>query len=308
MLAVPAVVGGYHLHLLVMAAIFGILAASLGLVIGFAGLLSLGHTAFFGIGAYTSALLFLKLGLPMWWGLPAAGVLAALVAALLGALILRVRGNRFVIVTVAFAEIMRLVAHNWVGLTRGQMGLPGILAPVVPLPGGASIDFNDKPAFYVLAVVIAALSVVALARIARSPVGWGLIALRENEALGESIGVGAYRHAMIAFVVGAFFAGIAGSLYAHYVNFVGPDLFYFSYTTILLVMVVMGGLGTIAGPLIGALVFTLVPEYLRVASEYRLVFFGAILVIGILFVPGGLVELGSRARSLLAGRRRAVRA
>lgn len=307
-LAVPAVVGGYHLHLLVMAAIFGILASSLGLVIGYAGLLSLGHTAFFGIGAYTSALLYLKLGLPMWWGLPAAAVLSAVVAALLGALILRVRGNRFVIVTVAFAEIMRLVAHNWVDLTRGQMGLPGIMAPIVTLPGGVSLDFNDKPAFYVLAVVVAGLSVLALARIARSPIGWGLVALRENEALGESIGVGAYRHAMIAFVVGAFFAGIAGSLYAHYVNFVGPDLFYFSYTTILLVMVVMGGLGTIAGPLIGALVFTLVPEYLRVASEYRLVFFGAILVIGILFVPGGLVELIGRARARLDARRGAVRA
>lgn len=291
-LAIPFLIGGYHLHLLIMAAIFAILAASLGLVIGYAGLLSLGHVAFFGIGAYTSALLYLKFGVSMWWGLLAAAALSSVMAFLLGALILRVRGNRFVIVTVAFAEIMRLIAHNWVDLTRGQMGLPGILPPKIELLG---IDFNDKASFYYLAVVIAVLSIWVLSRIARSPMGWGFLAVRENETLGESVGISAYRHAMAVFVVGAFFAGIAGSLYAHYINFIAPDLFYFSYTTILLVMVVMGGLGTIAGPVIGALVFTLVPEYLRVASEYRLVFFGAILIVGILFVPRGLIELWERA-------------
>ena len=305
-LVLPLFVGGYHLHLLIMAGIFSILAVSLGLVIGYAGLLSLGHTAFFGIGAYTSALLFLHFGVSMWWGMVAAAVLAAIVAGLLGAVILRVRGNRFVIVTIAFAEIMRLVAHNWVDVTRGQMGLAGIQPPRLELLGHV-LDFNTKPTFYYLVVVIAAVSIFAISRIAKSPLGWGFLALRENESLGESIGVSAYRHALLVVVIGAFFAGLAGSLYAHYISFIGPDLFYFSYTTIMLVMVVMGGLGTIAGPFVGALVFTLLPEYLRVASEYRLVFFGAILVVGILLVPGGLVELGERARAVLVavtGRRR----
>ena len=302
-LSLPLFVAGYHLHLLIMAAIFTILAVSLGVVIGYAGLLSLGHAAFFGIGAYTSALLFLHFGLSMWWGMLAAASLASLTAFLLGALILRVRGNRFVIVTIAFAEIMRLVAHNWVDVTRGQMGLAGILPPTLALPGYV-IDLNIKENFYYVAVLIAALSIFALSRIARSPLGWGFLALRENETLGESIGVSAYRHAMIVFVIGAFFAGIAGSLYAHYINFIGPDLFYFSYTTIMLVMVVMGGLGTIVGPFIGALVFTLLPEYLRVASEYRLVFFGAILIVGILLVPRGLVELWERGVSFVTARRR----
>jgi branched-chain amino acid transport system permease protein len=294
----PLFIGGYHLHLLIMAGIFSILAVSLGLVIGYAGLLSLGHAAFFGIGAYTSALLFLHFGVSMWWGMAAAAVLAAFVAGLLGAVILRVRGNRFVIVTIAFAEIMRLVAHNWVDVTRGQMGLAGIQPPRVEMLGQV-LDFSAKPTFYYLVVVIAALSIFAITRIAKSPLGWGFLALRENEALGESIGVSAYRHALLVFVIGAFFAGLAGSLYAHYISFIGPDLFYFSYTTIMLVMVVMGGLGTIAGPFVGALVFTLLPEYLRVASEYRLVFFGAILVVGIMLVPRGLVEVGERARAVL---------
>src|SRR6185436_13931443 len=146
-LALPAVATGYHLHLLIMAAIFSILAVSLGLVIGYAGLLSLGHTAFFGIGAYTSALLYLHLGVSMWWGMLAAAALATIVALALGALILRVRGNRFVIVTIAFAEIMRLVAHNWVEVTRGQMGLAGILPPKLDLVGQV-IDLNVKQNFY----------------------------------------------------------------------------------------------------------------------------------------------------------------
>ena len=198
---------------------------------------------------------------------------------------------------------MRLVAHNWVDVTRGQMGLAGILPPRLELAGHV-VDLNVKENFYYVAGLIAALSIFALSRIARSPLGWGFLALRENETLGESIGVSAYRHAMIVFVIGAFFAGIAGSLYAHYINFIGPDLFYFSYTTIMLVMVVMGGLGTIVGPFIGALVFTLLPEYLRVASEYRLVFFGAILIVGILLVPRGLVELWERGVGFVAARRR----
>jgi branched-chain amino acid transport system permease protein len=187
------------------------------------------------------------------------------------------------------------------------MGLAGIQPPKLALLGHA-IDLNVKENFYYVAVAIAALAVRAMARIAKSPLGWGFLALRENETLGESIGVGAYRHAMIVFVIGAFFAGIAGSLYAHYINFIGPDLFYFSYTTIMLVMVVMGGLGTIVGPFVGAVVFTVLPEYLRVASEYRLVFFGAILIVGILLVPRGLVEVWERIVARFSARSRGAEA
>ena len=182
---------GYELHLLILSAIFTILASGLSLIVGFGGLLSLGHAAFFGIGAYTSALLFLKLGVPMWGGLIAAAVMGAFAAFLIGALVLRVRGNRFIITTVAFAEIMRLIAVNSVDLTRGQMGLAGVRAPELTIPGLGTIDFSSKTAFYFLAVAIAALCVATVARIVRSPIGWGLAALRENERLGKSLGVGA---------------------------------------------------------------------------------------------------------------------
>lgn len=295
LLAMPLLLGeGYQLHLLIVAAIFTMLASSLSLVVGYAGLLSLGHAAFFGIGAYVSALLYLRAGVPMWGGIFAAGIVSAVAAFLVGALVLRVRGNRFIITTVAFAEITRIIVLNAVDVTRGQMGLPGIAAPVVALPGIGTIDFGHKAAFYYVALAGAALCIWTVARIVRSPIGWGLAALRENESLGESVGVSAFRHAMIAFTVGAFFAGMAGSLYAHYLNFVSPDLFLFSYTTTMLVMVVIGGKATILGPVLGAVLFTVLAEYLRAVDQYRLVILGAILLVAVLTFPKGLVDLGAR--------------
>ncbi len=294
-IALPHVLGeGYHLHLLILSTIFAIVVAGLDLTIGYGGLLSLGHAAFFGIGAYTSALLFLHFRIPMWGGLIAGGALAALAAYLLGMLILKVRGHRFVITTVAFAEIMRLVANNWEDLTRGQHGLPGILPPVIDIPGLGTIDFVSKTAFFYAVVVIAAISVAVLLRIARSPMGRGFAALRENENLAESVGIDVRHYAILSFAIGGFFGGVGGSLYAHYVSFVGPDLFEFSYTMIFLVMVVTGGKGSIIGPVIGAFAFTLLPEYLRVAEEFRFVIFGVILIVVMLFFPSGLVEIWVR--------------
>jgi branched-chain amino acid transport system permease protein len=308
-LALPFVLGeGYQLHLLIMATIFAIVTAGLDITVGYAGLLSLGHAAFFGIGAYTSALMFLHFGIPMWGGMIGGAALAGLAAYLLGFLILNVRGHRFVICTVAFAEIMRLIANNWTDLTRGQRGLPGILPPVIDLPWGGSINFVSKTAFFYLAVAIAVICISIMWRIAHSPLGGAFIAMRENEHLAESVGIDARRHAILAFTIGGFFAGIGGSLYAHYVSFVGPDLFSFSYTTIFLVMVVTGGMGTIIGPVIGALVFTLLPEYLRIAEGYRLIIFGGTLVLVMLFLPHGMIEIWTRLRNWQRAMRLSARA
>jgi branched-chain amino acid transport system permease protein len=301
LVAAPFALGeSYGLHLLIIAGIFAILASSLALIVGQAGLLSLGHAAFFGLGAYTSALLYLNFGLSMWGGLLAAFLVSAAAAFLIGALVLRVRGNRFIITTVAFAEISRLVVLNSVDVTRGQMGLAGIKAPVIEIPGLVRVDLNTKVWFYFVVLAALLLCLATVRRLVRSPIGWGLAALRENERLGESVGVSAFRHAMIAFVIGGAFAGMAGSLQAHYLNFVSPDLFLFSYTTTILVMVVIGGKSTIIGPVIGAVLFTLLPEYLRVADKYRLVFLGAVLLVTILALPNGVVELWERLRSRVA--------
>ena len=204
-------------------------------------------------------------------------------------MILRVRGHRFVIITVAFAEIMRLVATNWVDLTRGFMGLPGIQLPALYVPGIGVVDISSKERFYYVVLAAALLSFYICYRLVRSSVGRAFVLVRENEVLAESLGISAFRYCMIAFVVGAALAGAAGALYGHYVGFVGPDLFNFSYITIMLIMVILGGKGTLIGPVLGAVIFTFLPELLREASHYRMVIFATILIVATLFMPRGII-------------------
>lgn len=290
LLAVPLVVRDeYYLHLFIVSAIFVVVALGLNLIVGYVGQLSLAHAAFFALGAYVSALLFLKLKWSMWIGLPAAALLTGIAAFALGWVILRVRGHRFVIITVAFAEIMKLVATNWVDLTRGFMGLPGLQIPALYIPGIGSIDLSSKQHFYYVVLLAAVLAFYLCARIVRSSIGRAFVLVRENEVLAESLGISAFRYCMIAFVVGAALAGIAGALYGHYVGFVSPDLFNFSYITIMLIMVILGGKGTLVGPVLGAVIFTFLPELLREASHYRMVIFATILVVATLFMPRGII-------------------
>jgi branched-chain amino acid transport system permease protein len=225
----------------------------------------------------------------MWLGLPAAALVAGFVALVLGSVILRTRGHRFIIITVVFAELMRLVATNWVDMTRGFMGLPGLTIPALDIPGVGSIDIGSKARFYYV-VLLAAIGAFVLCRlIVRSSIGRKFVLIRENEPLAESLGISAFRYSMIAFAVGAALAGAAGSLYAHYVGFVSPDLFNFSYVTIMLIMVILGGKGTLAGPALGAVIFTFLPELLREASHWRMILFATILIVATLFMPKGIV-------------------
>jgi branched-chain amino acid transport system permease protein len=297
LLILPWLIGAeYYLHIAITALVFVILATSLDLLVGYAGLLSLGHTAFFAFGAYAAALLYLHFGVPLWITLFVSGGFAALIAWLLGLLVLSVRGHRFVIMTLVFAEMGRLIAYNWTDLTHGQVGLPGIRPPVLSIPGLVHIDFAYRPAYYYLALFVTVACVAIIWRIADSPVGWRMLALRENERLAEASGVDTQRIATTAFVVSAFFAGLAGSLYAHYNGFISPDLFYFSYTTTMLIMVYLGGKGTIIGPAIGAVLFTILPEALRVTANFRLMTFSLILLLLVVFAPEGLVGLIGKLR------------
>lgn len=290
LVAVPGVIRDhYYLHLFIVSGVFVLLALGLDLVVGYVGQLSLAHAAFFALGAYTSALFFLRLRLSMWVGLPAAAVVAALTALALGWVILRVRGHRFVIITVAFAEILKLAATNWVDVTRGFMGLPGLHMPAIVVPGWGTFELASKERVYYVVLAAALLSFWLCRRLVRSPIGQAFVLVRENEALAESLGLSAFRYCMIAFVVGAALAGAAGSLYAHYIGFVSPDLFGFSYMTIMLIMVILGGKGTLVGPALGAVVFTFLPELLREAAGLRMVIFAAILIVATLYMPRGIV-------------------
>jgi branched-chain amino acid transport system permease protein len=287
---VPLVVhDGYYLHLFIVSGIFVVAVLGLDLVVGYVGQLSLAHAAFFALGAYTSALLFVRLQWSMWLGLPAAALGVGLIAFALGSVILRTRGHRFIIITVVFAELAKLVATNWVDLTRGFMGLPGLAVPELYVPGLGSLDITAKSHFYYVVLAAAVIAFVVCRMLVRSSIGRKFVLIRENEPLAESLGISAFRYAMIAFVVGAALAGAAGSLYAHYVGFVSPVLFNFSYVTIMLIMVILGGKGPLVGPALGAVLFTFLPELLREASHWRMITFAAILIVATLFMPKGII-------------------
>ena len=289
----------YHVHVAIMAGIFGVLAMSLNLLLGYTGQLSLGHAAFFGVGAYTSALLTLKLEWSFWPALAVAVGLAGAAGFFIGRLALKLRGAYFVLVTISFAGVISLVSVNWIELTNGPLGLPG-----VPAPELGPWSLRTKTAYYYLVLAAVALSYAVCRRIVRSRIGRALVALRENEALAESIGVDVTHYLVLAAVVSAAMAGLGGSLYAHYTRFVSPEVFLFTYTVTMVIMVVAGGKGTLAGPLVGAVLFTVLPEALRAAAswQWQMLAYGVLLVALVFFLPRGIVP---RLSAAIGGRRRA---
>jgi branched-chain amino acid transport system permease protein len=278
----------YHLHVLIMAGLFAILALSLNLLLGYAGLLSLGHAAFFGIGAYASALLALRLAWPFAAGFVTAVAVAGGSGYLTGRLAIRLRGAYFVLVTLSFAGVVSLVSVNWMDLTNGPLGLPGV--PPAEFLGFA---FATKRSVYYLVLAVAAAAYLLCARLVRSRIGRALIALRENEPLAASVGVDGTRYLALATALSAALAGAAGSLYAHYTRFVSPEVFLFSYTLTMVVMVVAGGKGTLAGPVVGAVVFTVLPEVLRelVAWQWQMLLYGTFLLLTVFLLPQGVVPM-----------------
>lgn len=276
----------YLLHIGVLILIYSILAMSLNLIVGYVGEFPLGHVAFFGIGAYTAALLSVKTGFPVWATLPLGGVLAAVFGFLIGAITLRLQGPFFVIVTLAFAEVLRLIATNWIDLTNGPMGIAGVPHPVF-LDGGGYL--GGKRGFMLLALVLVAVAFYLSYRFVYSNAGRAAVTIRENRYVAQSIGVQPWRYALFAFVLAAFLAGIAGAYYGHYVSYVGTEVFGFSFTASMIIMVLLGGKGTLTGPVVGAVVVTLLEEYLREAKELRLTLFGVIVMAVVLFAPNGIV-------------------
>ena len=300
----------YVLHVLIMTGIFIIAAMSLNLLLGYTGQLSLGHVAFFGIGAYTSSLISLgfevhllpdwQVGLeakPVWVGMLAGIFLAAACGWLIGRLSFKVRGAYFVIVTVSFAEVVRLVALNWVELTQGPMALNNIPVLRLGIPGWFEFAFLRKPANYYLVLGMAILAYLMIERLVNSRAGRAMVALRENEPLAASVGIDVTRYLVLATLISAGIAGAAGALYAHYVRIVDPDVFSFIYTVTMVIMVVTGGKGTLAGPIVGGLIFGLLPETLRalgIPPELQWVLYGVLMILVVYVLPAGIVPaLGS---------------
>jgi branched-chain amino acid transport system permease protein len=300
----------YILHVLIMTGIFIIAAMSLNLLLGYTGQLSLGHVAFFGIGAYTSSLATLGFAVhllpdwqvsvdpkPVWLGMLLGTAMAGLCGWAIGRLSFKVRGAYFVIVTVSFAEVIRLVSLNWVELTQGPMALNNIPYLRLGIPDLVEVSFLRKPANYYLVLAVAILSYIVIRRLVHSRAGRAMIALRENEALAASVGVDVTRYLVLATIVSAAMAGAAGTLYAHYVRIVDPDVFLFIYTVTMVIMVVTGGKGTLAGPIVGGIIFGFVPEFLRamaIQPEVQWIIYGVLMVLVVYFLPQGIVPAIAR--------------
>lgn len=276
----------YLLHLGVMALFYAVMATSLNLIVGYVGEFSLGHAAFLGVGAYTAALLSLRLGVSMALTVPIAGLVSAAFGFLIGAVTLRVQGPYFVIVTLAFAETLQLVANNWVDLTNGPMGLAGIGQPAL-LAAASPVD--AKRVYFLIALAIAVVVLYVSYRFVYSNTGRAAVAVRENRYVAQSIGVSPYATALLAFTLSAGLAGLGGGFYAHYISFVGPEMFSFSFTVSMIIMVLVGGKGTLLGPLLGAVLVTVLQEYLREAQELRLTLFGLVVIGVVAFMPKGLL-------------------
>ena len=281
----------YQLHTLIMAGIFAVLALSLNLLLGYTGQLSLGHAAFFGIGAYASALLTVKLEWSPWIGLLVAIAAPALAGWVIGRLALKIRGAYFVLLTISFAGVVSLVSVNWMELTNGPLGLPGVPALELTLPGLGEIPLRTKPAYYYVVLAAVVLCYLVCLGIVRSRVGRALVALRENETLAQSVGINVTHYLVLATVISAGMAGLGGGLYAHYTRFVSPEVFLFTYTVTMVIMVVAGGKGTLPGPVVGAVIFTVLPEVLRAATswQWQMLLYGLLLIAVLFFMPQGIV-------------------
>jgi branched-chain amino acid transport system permease protein len=277
----------FHISIMVCFAV--IAACSLHLIIR-TGHVSLCHSAFIGVGAYVSANVVLKLGLPFLGGLAAGTLASAALALVIGPIILRLTGKYFVLVTFLLGEILRMVFVDWIAVTGGANGLPDI-PPPAPV-------FADPKMFYLLALAAAVFTVAVCGRLLSSEIGRFVNAIRESEQLAECVGVPVIRTKIIVFVIACAFAGFAGSLVAHYARYISPPNFGPIESLNLVIMNVIGGMNTLVGPMIGAFFLVLVPELLRGYVQLQHIIFGIVLILVVAFMPGGIAEFGLLLRRL----------
>ncbi len=282
----------YVLHIVISIGLYSVLALSLNLITGFAGQLSFCHIAFYGIGAYTGTLLMMKLHVSFWIATLAGALMAAFFGLLLGLPTLRLRGDYLAIVTLGFGEIMRLVFVNEAWLTRGPLGLPG-----VPAPSIFGYKFTGRIPYYYLILVISLVVYFLVKRITVSGIGLSMLSVRFDEIAAESVGIRPVKFKLMAFILSAAIAGGVGTFYASYISFVSPDTFLYTDSVTVLAMVILGGLGSLPGAVIGATVLSVIPEVLRAINEYRLVLYGLLMILMMIFRPQGFWGMGHRLKN-----------
>ncbi len=281
----------YLLHILILICIYSILSISLNLISGYTGLLSIAHAAFYGIGAYVTALLALNFESHFLINIICAMIFAGILGAVVAIPSLRIHDDYFVIATFAFQVIIFSVLNNWVSLTKGPMGLPGIPQPVI-----LGIEISSHYGFLLLVLFFALLTFFVSSRLVNSPFGRVLKAIREDEVFALSLGKNVAGFKVLIFIIGASLAAIAGSLYACYITFIDPTSFTVMESIFILSIVIIGGTGNLRGSVIGAIVLVTLPELLRflglpsaIAANMRQIIYGSLLVIFMMYRPQGLV-------------------
>jgi branched-chain amino acid transport system permease protein len=279
----------YLLHILILIGIYVILSVSLNLIVGYAGLLSIAHAAFYGVGAYTAALLALSLNSPFLINILCAAILSGLLGVLVGIPSLRIHDDYFVIATFAFQIITFSILNNWVSLTGGPMGLPGIPQPVI-----LGVTISSHIDFLVLTAILCAAALWICSRIVRSPFGRVMKSIREDEVFAEAFGKNIAFYKVIIFVIGAGMAAVAGVIYAYYISFIDPTSFTVMESIFIISIVIIGGAGSLWGPVIGAVALVVLPEILRfiglpssVAANLRRIIYGGLLVAFMMWRPQG---------------------
>jgi branched-chain amino acid transport system permease protein len=287
-LAFPHFSSSYQTNVMSTALMYVVLGLGLNIVVGMAGLLDLGYVAFYAVGAYSYALLNHHFQLGFWAVLPIGGGLAALFGILLGFPVLRLRGDYLAIVTLGFGEIIRLILENWSEFSKGPSGISNIARPGL---FGVELTLDGAIIYlYYLMIIFMIVTIFIVNRLQDSRLGRAWIALREDEIACQAMGIDKRKTKLVAFSLGAFWAGIIGVVFAAKTTFINPASFTFLESAIILSIVVLGGMGSIVGVIFGALILILLPEYLRALSEYRMLAFGAILVAMMVFRPQGLIS------------------
>lgn len=299
-LAFPFVVSRYLIYCGTICLIYAILALSYNLIMGYTGQLSFCHAAFYGVGAYSSALLTINTGVSFWVAFPLAGITSMALAAGVGYPALKLRGAYFAITTFFFGWFVYLVLLNWVSLTGGPLGLRGIRPPDPIWIGTWAIDFSSDIAFYYFVLAVFLLTTLSLYGLINSKIGRIFISIREEETLAESLGINTSIYKLLSFSLSAFFAGITGSLCAHFIGFLHPVTFSWGESVMILVMTVVGGVGTSLGPVFGAGIIRFLLEFLRFINPgLRIILWAASFIIIVIFEPRGIMGLFKKLVTIL---------
>jgi branched-chain amino acid transport system permease protein len=291
---VPLIISDvYLMHIMNMVGIFSVLAIGLNLFLGYCGQFSFGQAGFYAIGAYTSALLGIHFHLPFWVTLPIAGIFAGFIGFLIGP-VLRLRGIFLGMATLGFGEIVRMFAMNLISLTNGPNGIMDIPAPQI-----GSFEFSSASSYYYITFSVVIINCVVALRMVNSRFGRAMKAIRDNEDAAEASGIYVLRYKVLTWVVAAFFAGIGGSLFAHMNGYISPELFEFWTSVNLVFMLIIGGMGTLIGSILGAFAIVTLPELFRVFAEYRMIIYPITIILILLFAPKGLYGMIMWIQSLL---------